>query len=84
MSTPEEREAERRRRAFDLLADLHVVERLSELGPVEITGAVAHRLAVAHDIDMDVTVDELDAKVGEQVERAAPTFLLALLHGAHV
>jgi len=61
MSTVEEREEERRRGALDLLADLRVVEQLSALGPVEITGAVAHRLVVDHDIDMDVTVDELDA-----------------------
>jgi hypothetical protein len=62
VSTVEAREEARRRRALELLADLRVVERLSTLGPVEITGAVAHGLAVAHDIDMDVTVDELDAK----------------------
>ena len=61
MSTPEEREEARRRRALELLSELRVVERLSALGPVEITGGVAHRLTVAHDIDIDVTVDELDA-----------------------
>jgi hypothetical protein len=57
----EEREAARRRHALDLLEELHVVERLSVLGPVEVTGAVRHRLVVDRDIDMDVTVDELDA-----------------------
>ena len=61
MSTVEEREEARRARALELLAQLRAVERLSALGTVEITGAVAHRLTVAHDIDLDVTVDELDA-----------------------
>jgi hypothetical protein len=58
----EEREKARRGRALGLLEDLHVVERLSVLGPVEITGAVRHRLVVDRDIDMDVTVSELDAR----------------------
>jgi len=59
--TVEEREEARRRLALDLLRELRVVERLSELGPVEITGAMRHHLVVDRDIDVDVTVDELDA-----------------------
>lgn len=59
--TVEEREEARRRVALDLLAELRAVEHLSRLGQVEITGAVRHRLVVAHDIDVDVTAEELDA-----------------------
>jgi hypothetical protein len=57
-----ERAEARRLRALELLAELRVLERLSKLGPVEITGSVAHGLVVAHDIDVDVTVAALDAR----------------------
>ena len=61
MSTVEERAEARRLRALDLVAELRLVERLSALGPVEVTGAVAHGLVVARDIDVDVTAAALDA-----------------------
>ena len=61
MSTLEERAEARRLRALELLAELRVLEHLSELGTVEVTGAVAHGLVVARDIDVDVTAAVLDA-----------------------
>ena len=69
-STVEDRAESRRRCALELLAELRVVERLSALGAVEVTGSVAHGLVVAHDIDIDVTADTLEtaacfAVVGE-------------------
>lgn len=70
MSTLEERAEARRLGALELLAELRLVERLSRLGTVEVTGSVAHGLVVAHDVDVDVTADALDpaaclAAVGE-------------------
>ena len=62
VSSVEERAELRRLRALEVLAELSVLEGLSELGTVEVTGSVAHRLVVAHDIDVDVTADALDAR----------------------
>ena len=61
MSAREQRAEARRLRALELLAELRVLDHLSELGTVEVTGAVAHGLVVAHDIDVDVTAAALDA-----------------------
>jgi hypothetical protein len=44
----------RREKALDVMADLELVRRWSEVGRVELVGAVAYGLVVSPDIDMEV------------------------------
>ena len=60
MSELAERAEARRRRAVEILDALRYLERWGRIGRAELAGSVRLGLVVAHDIDVEVVVEELD------------------------